>query len=84
MIASQIWRRVPWPVRPVMTWFMGSTEEGSATSEFCATSPEVAEETGSYYEDCAWREPSPVATPELGADLWQRSAEWTGVPARQP
>jgi retinol dehydrogenase-12 len=77
VVASDIWRRVPWPVRPLVTRRMLSVEQGAATSVYCATSPEVAEQSGLFYDKCALREPSAVATPELGAQLWRRSEEWT-------
>ena len=78
VIASDIWRRVPWPVRPIMTRFMKSTEEGAQTSLYCATDPALAGESGHFYSDCARKEPSEAATPELGAELWRRSEEWVG------
>lgn len=78
VIASDIWRRVPWPVRPLMTSRMRSTEEGAATSLWCATSDELVGQSGGYYADCAPKEPSAVATAELAAWLWERSEEWTG------
>ncbi len=76
VVASDIWRRVPWPIRPLMTWRMRSTEEGARTSLWCATAPELAGDSGGYYADCAEKEPNPVATPELGAWLWERSETW--------
>ena len=79
VIASEIWRNVPWPLRPVMTRFMKSPEEGARTSVYCASSPEVADDTGRYYSDCAVKEPNPAATPELAAELWRRSEEWTAA-----
>lgn len=78
VVASDIWRRVPWPVRPLVTMRMLTTELGARTSLYCATSPDLAGVTGRYYDNCAEREPSPVATPELAGRLWQRSEEWTG------
>jgi retinol dehydrogenase-12 len=77
-VASDIWRRVPWPVRPLITSRMISTEEGARTSLYCATSGEVAQDSGLFYDKCAEREPSPVATPALAAELWKRSEEWIG------
>lgn len=77
VIASDIWRRVPWPVRPLMKLRMRSTQEGAATSLYCATSAEVANESGSYYEDSRRKEPAAVATAQLGAELWERSTAWT-------
>ena len=79
VVASDIWRRVPWPVRPLMTRRMLSVTDGAQTSLYCATSPDVAGVSGRFYEKCAERAPSPVATPELGGELWSRSAAWTGL-----
>jgi NAD(P)-dependent dehydrogenase (short-subunit alcohol dehydrogenase family) len=79
VVASDIWRRIPWPVRPLIKRRMLSAEEGAQTSLYCATSPDVAADTGRFYEKCAPREPSEVATPSLAAELWQRSAEWTAA-----
>ena len=78
VIASDIWRRVPWPVRPLMKLRMASTEQGARTPVYCATSPEVAGETGGYYAESRRKEPSSVATAELAAALWEHSATWTG------
>ncbi len=76
VVASDIWRRVPWPVRPIVTRRMLSTTEGAQTSLYCATSPDVAQDTGLFYDKCAQRAPSQVATPELAAELWKRSETW--------
>jgi retinol dehydrogenase 12 len=80
VVASDIWRRVPWPVRPLLTRRMLTVEEGAATSLYCATSPDVAQDSGKFYDKCAERAPSQVATPELAAELWKRSEEWTALP----
>lgn len=77
VIASDIWRRVPWPVRPLMKRRMDTPEQGARTSLYCATEPELAGESGHYYDDCRRKEPAAVATAELGAELWRRSVEWT-------
>ena len=76
VIASEIWRNVPRPLRFVITRFMKSPEDGARTSVFCASSPEVANDTGRYYTDCATKEPNAAATPELAAELCRRSEEW--------
>ena len=81
VVASDIWRRVPWPVRPLMTRRMLTVDEGAATSLYCATSPDVAQDSGKFYDKCAERTPSRVATPELAAELWKRSEEWTAPSA---
>ena len=79
VVASDIWRRVPWPVRPLVTRRMLSVDQGAQTSLYCATSPSVASESGLFYDKCALREASEVATPELGRALWERSEAWTTV-----
>jgi retinol dehydrogenase 12 len=76
VVASDIWRRVPWPVRPIIKRRMITTEEGARTSVYCATSPDVAGATGRFYIDCQEREPARAATPELAAELWERSEAW--------
>jgi len=79
VVASDIWRRVPWPVRPILTRRMLSVDEGAATSLYCATALEVAQESGLFYDKCAQCAPSAVATPPLAAELWKRSEEWTAA-----
>jgi NAD(P)-dependent dehydrogenase (short-subunit alcohol dehydrogenase family) len=76
VVASDIWRKVPWPIRPLIMSRMISTADGARTSLYCATSPDVAQASGLFYDKCAEREPSRVATPELAAELWKRSEEW--------
>jgi NAD(P)-dependent dehydrogenase (short-subunit alcohol dehydrogenase family) len=79
VIASDIWRRVPWPVRPLMKRRMDSPERGARTSVYCASSPEVAGQSGRYYDECRPKEPGAAASATLAAELWRRSSEWTGV-----
>jgi NAD(P)-dependent dehydrogenase (short-subunit alcohol dehydrogenase family) len=79
MVASDIWRRVPWPVRPLILRRMLTVEQGAETSLYCAASPDVASASGLFYDKCAVREPSAVATPALAADLWKRSEDWAGA-----
>ncbi len=80
-VASDIWRQVPWPVRPLLTRRMLSPAEGARTTLYCATSPDLASESGHYYEDCRRKQPSDVATPKLAAELWERSVAWAGLSA---
>jgi retinol dehydrogenase 12 len=79
VVASDIWRRVPWPVRPLVTRRMLTVDQGAQTSLYCATSAAVAADSGLFYDKCAVRAASPVATPELGRALWERSEAWTTV-----
>jgi retinol dehydrogenase-12 len=79
VIATEIWRRIPWPIRPLMNAFMASPRDGARTVLDCATSPARAAESGLYYQDCRPRAPSPLAQdPRLAAELWERSAAWCG------
>jgi NAD(P)-dependent dehydrogenase (short-subunit alcohol dehydrogenase family) len=75
-VATDIWRRVPWPVRPLLTRNMLPPAEGARTSIYCATAPELAEETGLYYDNERPKQPSAVATRELARELWNRSNDW--------
>ncbi|HTU87724.1 MAG TPA: SDR family oxidoreductase [Solirubrobacteraceae bacterium] len=77
VIASDIWRRVPWPARALMKLRMDSPEQGAKTSLYCATSEETARQSGLYYDDCEPEEPAAVATADLASELWRRSSEWT-------
>ncbi len=79
-IASDVWREVPFGLRHAMKLFMRSTEEGARTSLYCATSPDVAEHTGRYYDDQREKQPSAVVTDELAAELWARSEAWVAAP----
>ena len=81
VIASDVWREVPFPFRGVMKLFMKSNEQGAQTSIMCASDPALAEHTGRYYDtDGTERKPSRRARDEdLAAELWRRSEEWAGV-----
>jgi NAD(P)-dependent dehydrogenase (short-subunit alcohol dehydrogenase family) len=75
-VATDVWREVPALLRGPMKLFMKSSSDGAKTSLHCATSPDAARETGLYYDNCKPKAPNPVATPELGAELWKRSEAW--------
>ncbi len=78
VVASDVWRRIPQPFRGLAKLFMVSTEDGAATSLYCATSPELAEQTGRYYVDSALRRPSrPALDDALMDELHERSVAWT-------
>ena len=80
VVASDIWRNVPWGVRSLMKLFMITNEQGAQTSLYCATSPEVAEHNGRYYDKCREKEPNPLSRDvELARKLWEKSAEWVGA-----
>jgi retinol dehydrogenase-12 len=77
VVASDVWRAVPWPVRALMKLGMISTEEGANTTLYCALSPDAGQETGLYYDKCRERDVSKVARDnKLAAELWRRSEDW--------
>jgi len=78
-IASDVWREVPFGLRHAMKLFMKSPEQGARTSLYCATSPEVADATGRYYDAEREKTPSKVVTDELAAELWARTEEWVSA-----
>lgn len=79
VVASDIWKRVPWPIRKLMMLRMISNEQGAATTLYCATSEACAGETGLYYNKSRVAAPHELAHDQtLAALLWQRSAEWVG------
>ena len=80
-VATDVWRSVPRPIRPLITRRMLSPEDGARTTIYCATAPELTAETGRYYDSCKRTEPSPLVTLELAAELWRRSADWVGSAA---
>jgi retinol dehydrogenase-12 len=78
VVASDMWRQVPWPVRPIVTRRMLTPEQGAQTSLYCAISAAAGGQSGRYYENGQERQASDVATEDLGKILWERSEAWTG------
>jgi retinol dehydrogenase 12 len=83
VVATDAWRQVPAPVRWLMKKFMISPQQGAHSSLRAATAPELASKTGRYYHaDGTEKRPAKLADDTaLAQKLWQRSAEWTGLPA---
>lgn len=80
VIASDIWRRVPQPIRWLMTLHMVSNEQGARTNLHCTTMPHEQLESGRYYDDCKAVAPHPPADDDAKAlELWDRSMEWVGL-----
>jgi retinol dehydrogenase 12 len=77
VVASDIWRKIPWPISAIVKRNMLSTEDGAKTSIYCALSPTVANETGLYYNKCKVKTPSELGHDKsLAAELWRRSEAW--------
>jgi NAD(P)-dependent dehydrogenase (short-subunit alcohol dehydrogenase family) len=77
VIASDIWRAAPTPLRQAAMLFMRTEEEGARASVHCAASDEAGRESGLYYhEDGTHRRPSPLALDvEAQEKLWSWSME---------
>lgn len=77
VVASDFWRKVPSPLNTLIKLAMISTEEGALTTLHCASSAQLAAESGRYYDKCRARAPARLARdPTLAAELWQRSEAW--------
>ena len=79
LIGTDVMRRVPSPLESLIKRFRPSPEEGAKTSVLCSTSADVLPHRAAYYSVLKLKDPSPVATPELGAELWRRSEEWVAA-----
>ena len=81
-VASDVWREVPWGLRHVLKLFLISNEEGARTTLYCATSDEVRDQSGRYYDKCREKRPSKAALDaSLAKTLWDKSAAWTDLSA---
>jgi len=80
VIASDLWRRMPWPLRTLFTIRMKTNEEGARPSIRCASAPELANETGLYYDEGRQRPPGRRGKDAaLARELWERTVGWTGL-----
>lgn len=63
--------------RPFIRRRLFTPDQGAETVIWCATSPEVAEESGLYYRNKESRPPSEAAQDRmLATELWLRSERW--------
>jgi retinol dehydrogenase-12 len=77
VVATDAWRQIPGPIAWLMKRFMITSEDGAKTQIRCATAPELATETGLYYDSEKPRTPSKLARDEaLARELWDKSAAW--------
>jgi NAD(P)-dependent dehydrogenase (short-subunit alcohol dehydrogenase family) len=80
VIDTDIWRGLPAPLRALNRLRLDCPAAGASTTLHCATSPEVAGDTGLYYSDCRPAAPSAAGSDaRLAHELWERSEAWTGV-----
>ena len=82
VVATDIWRELPWGLRHLAKLFMVSPEEGARTTLHCATEPEASLASGAYYDSCKPLRTSRAADDTvLAGELWRRSVEWTAAPS---
>ena len=83
VVATDAWRRIPPPFRWLAKLFMLTPEQGARSTIVAATDPALASHTGRYYT-VGGKEKVPNRVSEdadLAKTLWNKSAEWTGLPA---
>jgi retinol dehydrogenase-14 len=80
-VATNIWSHAPWFARPVLAaaqLFMLRPAQGAERIVYLAASPEVAGETGGYYDKNTRVEPSALARDAaVAARLWEESVKLT-------
>lgn len=77
VVASDVWRSVPWPFDKAMKFFMLNTDDGAQTTLYCATSEETEKQSGLYYDSSKLVSASKVAQDkELAERLWKESEQW--------
>ena len=80
VIATDIWRHVPQPLRWLLTRWMVTPEQGADTTILCATAPELAGVSGRYYDQGREVTPNRVARDDtLAARLWDESEKMVGL-----
>jgi len=78
VVATDVWRAVPWPLGAIIKPFMLSEQEGAKTTLYCATDPALAGESGGYYINCKRAAASAAAQDAaLARSLWEHSERWT-------
>lgn len=80
VIASDLWRNVPQPLRAIALSFMRTPQQGAVATIRCATDPALKDETGGYYgEDGQPRQQSALAADHAAAaELWSYSLSLWG------
>ncbi len=74
-IATNIWQRVPWPIRPLFKMTMWSSERGAYSTTRAATD---LDGSGGYFDKHAALQPPsmPARNSLLASELWSRSEQW--------
>lgn len=81
VVATDVWRQVPAPLRWVIKRFMLSPAQGARSTIVAATQQDLVEQSGAYLDwDCQPKPPSKLVDEALARELWSRSARWVGLP----
>lgn len=84
IIGTDIARRFPWIIRAALKLFFTGVEKGAETSIYLATSPEVKNTTGKYFDNKAETQTSRESYDEETArKLWEVSEQLTGLKKEQ-
>ncbi|OUS04727.1 SDR family oxidoreductase [Gammaproteobacteria bacterium 42_54_T18] len=80
VVASDVWRSVPWPLDRLIKFFMLNTDEGAQTTLYCATSSETENQSGLYYDDSKVALASNAGQDKVLAEkLWKESEQWVSL-----
>jgi len=74
VVSTEIWRHVPRWIIQLRRKFMIAPQDGAKTTLYCASAPELENQTGLYYDRCSVAEPSSLAKNNvLAQELWRFS-----------
>lgn len=80
VVATNLFNQFHPVLRTVAGLFMIDSRKGSETIVYLATSPEVEEVTGKYFQKKRITKPAPAALDDrAAAKLWELSREYTGI-----
>ncbi|KAJ3318734.1 hypothetical protein HDV06_007059 [Boothiomyces sp. JEL0866] len=76
VVATDVWRNVPWLLQPLIKLFMISEQEGAMTTLYCALEARK-EDNGLYFDDCKVVKHAEIANDdELVEELCAKSREF--------
>lgn len=80
VIATELARDFPAPLRLLARWFFKSAEQGARTSLYLASAPEAGKVTGKYFVDSKEAKPDPRVLDEAFTErLWTESERLIGT-----
>jgi len=83
VIATELGRDFPLPLRLLARWFFRAPAEGARTSVFLASAPEVQRVSGRYFIACREARPDAAALDDAAAErLWVESERLCAAAAR--